>query len=519
MTARKNATWTIVTFTVIGLLLTLATSGQLSPAQIIHTNGTIIAPNMSGITVTPSNIIGTNNLALGAQFTYGDLEYFHSDSQGQALMQNSGIKLVRIGDNNLDDIGTPLVLSWNETTHTGTFNWTVIDPVIQAIYASGAQPIIVLMGNMAGAALSNTTQFTNGMKGDPASDGLPFPADAASYAAAWVTHMQTMGYPVIYYEISNEIQNYLGDGGWPIIPFSGSNLIRMGDFATVYNTTVTAMKEVNPALSASFDFSWFGSVINWWVTNYTGTPLDRIDFHNYATNYIGEYSNDSGLLQAAQSITTGNTGYGTGFWSGSNPVLAQETYYNAKAVTLPLFDTESNLDSQWSPNTDPKIVQMVGAVFAALLLKTEILENVEAHIYFDWDASLSYHQSLSPPSYGFGLIDGDNHQPWYPYYVYQMIGNNLQVGDSIVSSTNSGNVSSFAWIDKGNLNILLINTANSTVSITVSGASGNFNYKKIDNTYSFLNAQPQTGTLSLPSSITMNGYTVILLTSTPTPPA
>jgi len=100
-----------------------------------------------------------------------------------------------------------------------------------------------------------------------------------------------------------------------------------------------------------------------------------------------------------------------------------------------------------------------------------------------------------------------------------MIGNNLQVGDSIVSSTNSGSVFSYAWIDKGNLNILLINTFNGTVSTTVSGATGNFNYEKIDNTYSYLNAQLQTGLLSLSSSIIMNGYTVILLTSTPMPPA
>jgi hypothetical protein len=293
----------------------------------------------------------------------------------------------------------------------------------------------------------------------------------------------------------------------------------MGDFATVYNATVTAMKQVNPAVSASFDFSWEVGVMSWWLANYTGVPLDRIDFHNYATSTAGYYT-DSELFQMAQTLT--NSEGSTGFWgtstSGNNPIYAQNMYYASKGVTLPLFDTESNLDAQWSPNTDPIIVQMDGAVFAALLLKTEILDNVDAHIYYDWQANLNYQQSLSPPSYGFGLIDSNNHQPWYPYYVYQMIGNNLQVGDSIVSSTNSGSVFSFAWIDKGNLNILLINTFNGTVSTTVSGATGNFNYEKIDNTYSFLNAQLQTGSLSLSSSITMNGYTVILLTPTPTTP-
>ncbi len=470
------------------------------------------------VTVTPSNIIGTNNLTLGTQLSFYDMKTFPTDSQGQTLINDAGIKLVRLFDGDLDAIGTPLVLGWNEASHTGTYNWTVVNPVIQAIYASGAQPLIVLMSNMASSAVDKTSVFTNGMAYDNALGGLPSPQDAASYAASWVTQMKTMGYPVVYYEIGNEINTWLfnsGDTGtWTTLNSAGDTLA--GYFATDYNASVTAMKAINSAVSVSYDFAWSSAMMSWWLADYTGTPLDRIDYHDYTIGTVGQENNVE-LFGTVQTLT--NTGGGTGFGSGSNPILAQQMYYDAKGVTLPLFDTESNLDYQWTPNTDPIIVQMTGAVWLALSLKTQILNNVKTNIYYAWQASLRYQQSLSPPSYGFGLIDSDNHQPWYPYYVYKMIGNNLQVGDSIVSSINSGSVFGLAWIDNGNLNILLINTFNGTVSTTVSGATGNFNYEKIDNTYSFLNAQLQTGSISLSSPIAMNGYTVILLTSTPTPPA
>jgi hypothetical protein len=522
MTTPKLAKGAIVAITLIVLLLTQTTAGQLSTTQTISISGTIITPTTSAITVTPSNVIGTNKLTLGTQLTFYDTENFPTDSQAQTLMNDAGIKLVRLFDSDYDAIDYPFVLSWNEGTHTGTYDWTKIDAVIEAIYASGAEPLVVLMSNMANSASSWSWLFSSGIPNDNSLNGLPSVADAVSYVSAFVAHMQSQGYPVKYYEIGNEINTWICQGGWTqeLTEWDG---IKAGDFATIYNACVTAMKAITSTVSVSFDFAWQTGMMSWWLANYTGTPLDRIDFHRYDSGTAGEMTDADAFHDAQLMIPDVGPGT-TGFWgssnNGNNPIYAQNMYFASKGVTLPLFDTESNMCSEADSTDEPRMVQMAGAVFAALLLKTEALNNIGAHIYFTWASSLSYEQSLSPPSYGFGLIEGNNHQPYYPYYVYQMIGNNLQVGDPIVStSSNTRNIVSFTWMDKGNLNILLINTFNSTVSTTVSGATGNFNYEKIDNTYSSLNAKLQTGSLSLSSPIIMNGYTVILLTSTPTPHA
>jgi hypothetical protein len=94
-----------------------------------------------------------------------------------------------------------------------------------------------------------------------------------------------------------------------------------------------------------------------------------------------------------------------------------------------------------------------------------------------------------------------------------MIGTNLQVGNPIIFSTDSASIKSLAWINNGKLKVLLVNISNTTVETVLSGIEGNFEYQKIDNTYSFMQAKLQTGTLSLSSSILMNGYTVMILTT------
>ena len=464
----------------------------------------------SDIMIDPSTVIGINNLTLGTQLTYYDMRDYPSDSFGKILMNDSGIKLVKVFDADFDAINTPLILSWNEITHTGTYNWAVLDNIVQAIYASGAEPLLVLMSSVPFTAAANTTVFANGMVSNSSFGGLPSPIDASSYCSSVVSHLQSQGHPVRYYEISNEPESWLCPDGW-VQTLNAQSQLRTGYFSAIYNASVTAMKQVNSTVSTSFDFSWQTGVMTWWLANYAGVALDRIDFHRYASNYIDEYTNAT-LMSRSNSMTADNSG--GGFWLESNPVYAQQMYLSAKGVTLPLFDTENGICSQSGATDNPLMVDMFNAVFTANLLRTEILNNVHVSVHYDWQAYLPYEQGLSPPTYGFGLINSDNHQAWYPYYAYRMIGQHLQVGDEILSSTNIvGDVSCLAWNNSGHLNILLVHTANNNTAVTVGGISGNFSFEKIDNTHSFLTAQLQTGTLNSSSPITMNGYTVLFLTS------
>jgi hypothetical protein len=373
-----------------------------------------MAIDSSLINVNSSYVIGANNMVLGTQLTFDDMKYFPDDNVGQTLMRNTGLKLVRVFDDDFEVMANkgqipPIVVSWNETSHSGTYNWTVVDRVIQSIYSSGAEPMIVLMSKMALNANAAERIFKNGFDPNSATYNLPNVFDAESYARAWAAHMKEKGFPIKYWEIGNEIETWLfTDMGnsWQFF-FSTEESTKAGCFATIYNRTVTAIKQVYPSASVSFDFVWFRGMIDWWVSNYNGTPIDRIDFHRYESHVIGN-PNDSALFGTAQSMDEGDFT----FWSGSNPILAQQKYYSGEGVRLPIYDTECNMGSVSGVSDEPRIVQMSGAVYTALVLKTEILKGVSYHVYYDWQANLPWEQTRNPPTYGFGLINDANHQPW-----------------------------------------------------------------------------------------------------------
>lgn len=154
---------------------------------------------------------------------------------------------------------------------------------------------------------------------------------------------------------------------------------------------------------------------------------------------------------------------------------------------------------------------MVGAVWTALVLRTSILDGVTCNAYF----SFGSHPAYTQIGKGFGLVNLDNGKPWYPYYVNKWIGSNLKIGDPLVNSTSSSsNVRSLAWIDNSKLNILVINIANTATALSIKNIPGPLNYYKIDNTYSYLTPQVQTGTLNPATILTMNGYAVVLLQTT-----
>ena len=124
------------------------------------------------------------------------------------------------------------------------------------------------------------------------------------------------------------------------------------------------------------------------------------------------------------------------------------------------------------------------------------------------------------PSTGenFGMVDKDTITPYYPYYVMKWFGNNSAVGDPILNLTvsTSSNVRTLSWLNSGKLNIMFIHKSSITESITLQGVSGQFNYQKIDDPSetSYLNPTVQTGTVNAGDTLTLNGYTVMLLQQT-----
>jgi hypothetical protein len=111
-------------------------------------------------------------------------------------------------------------------------------------------------------------------------------------------------------------------------------------------------------------------------------------------------------------------------------------------------------------------------------------------------------------SENFGMVNVDTANPYYPYYVYRMVGPNSGKGDSIIqSSSSSSDISTIAWLHGGKLKVLLINKVTGQRDVALSGVEGEITFQKIDNTASGL----QTGTVSANKVISMNGYSVVLL--------
>ncbi|MFH1229481.1 MAG: M14 family zinc carboxypeptidase [Candidatus Aenigmatarchaeota archaeon] len=460
----------------------------------------------SQVTINTNSIISQNKLSLGTQLTFDTLKYFPSTTgyQARTLMENANIKIVRLFDKDFKSpFGHQPCTSWDEATHTGTFDWTIVDPVIDSIISSGATPLVNLLSGIA----PNVNEFPSGMP--KSSTGLPSPQDAASYASAWAQHFKDKNYPVQYYEISNEIQFYIFTNGWT---FDSTAASKEDNFIAVYNAAAAAIKSVNPNAKVSFDFSWENDVMNYWLDN-DGADLDSINFHRYDEGAIGQYT-DQQMFATANSQFSGNSGIG----DGNNVLSAQNAYYNKRHVTLPLIDSESGFCSSNEGGSEPRIQKMSGAVWLALLLRTEIIEGVSYHNFFTWDSSMGYQNTNNLLGQGFGIINADDSKPWYPYYVYQMIGPNLAVGDDMVSSSSDSNdILSLAWKDSGKLNVLLIHTGTDTSDVSLQGISGQFTYQKIDDpsgTSFLMDSAVQTGTVNAGDSITLNGYTVMLLEQT-----
>jgi hypothetical protein len=434
------------------------------------------------VTVNAANTVAIDQYVLG--FTLGDAGVWLSSSAEQQLAKNANFKMVHLFDASLKPC-----TQWYESSKTGTFNWTSVDSLVQKIFAIGAQPIISL-----GFCSSGPLGIPSGMAVNP-STGLPYPSSFAAYCRAWVNHMKTKGFNVKYYEIFNEAWYYF----YPT--WTRWNSTKAGYFLQVFNACYEAMHLANPQVLVGNDASLHRKFLDYWIAH--GGKLNFLSFHKYDCY---AYASDQATLQRVEQhfFITDSLFYGVND--------ARKLWYNAHGVTLPAIATEANWAATYYSGTDPRLQQVVGAVWTALMIRSSILNNVQCECYFKFASSKTDELAhRSSGGYGFGMINQDNNQPWYPYYVQKLIGTNLVVGDKIVYSTSSTNVRSLAWVHGGKLNLLLICKSNELQYVKFSGLQGTLTYFKIDNAVSYQTPRVQTGTVSATATLSLNGYTVMLI--------
>lgn len=454
-------------------------------SRALLSTGTIDYSSIVSVKVNSSTIMGTNALSLGFQISYGSLGLFLRYSQLRELAKEAQFKLVRFFDG-LNSSYIPSMMPceyFNETSKTGTYNWTVVDYAVEKIFEIGAEPLVSLGVSPQGKIVLPPGMTTN------LTTGLPHPESYASYATEWVKHFKAKGWNVRFFEILNEPWVYFG--ALPI------NTTRLGYYMRLFAVCRSAMKQENAAVYVSFDFIHKKPVLDYWLDQ-NGPDVDSLNFHKYDDSKLPAQYTDAEMFVSAERLE-----------SWYSIVEAQQLWLQRRGEHLPMICSESNLNGA-SPKTDVRIQQMTGAVWLALLLRSEILAGVSYHIYYE--LSSGYHSD----SYGFGMIHRLNHsrtfKPWYAYYLQHLIGNNLNLGDLIVESTTSSeDIRSLAWIHQGTLNLLLISKANASRKIRQEGVAGPSYFYKIDNTIPWENPAIQEGIVNTTDVVHLKGYTVILL--------
>lgn len=459
----------------------------------IPSTGKIIYSSQETVAIGTNKIIGTNNLSLGFHLDWLSWSGFVNQPVRQELAEAANFKLIRVFDfRNTEPLLKPCIY-WNETTKSGTWNWKNIDTLTNTIFSIGAEPLFTL-----GWARENIENYIpNGMAVNPYTN-LPYPESWAAYCAEWVKHFEQNDFPVSYYQIMNEPAAYFG--------WTPPNATKLGYYVELWNEAARAMRAINPAVMLSQDCITRKGVLEYWIEN--GDDVDFLDFHKYDSFFMPCEYDEANLLSRAETryFETGTTAWGVDD--------ARQKWFTARGHWLPVINSESNMNAAADTGTDPRLQQLTGAVWLALVLRTGITKGVNYNVYFEYSSSKSSGDGTSTGGSGFGMINSDNNEPWYTYYVHQLIGSKLSIGDQLVESvSSSSDIVSLAWVNKDNVNVLLIcKNNNADFVLKVNGFQGSIDYSKIDSAFSWQYPQIQTGTIDSTSNLIINGYTVILLT-------
>lgn len=492
LNSHKKIAWTtfllaILAFSVVSVSFGLQSSSAISSTGMIN-----YWPRVD-IAVNVSKVIGVNNLSLGFQLDWHHWKTFIDRPAQSQLAQDAGFRLVRVFDFRPTSPRLMPCTYWNESTKTGTWNWANVDAFVQKIFEIGAEPLFCL----GYARLNIQNYIPPGMAVNPTTQ-LPDPDSYAAYAAEWVRHFKQLGLPVRFYQIMNEPWAYFG--------WNPSDTTKLAYYVELWNTVARAMRAENPNVLLTHDAVTQKNVFNYWLEH--GDDVDFLDFHKYDSDTIGKHS-DAEIFNRAEI-----RGFEDVSWSALLSIsTARQRWFNARGKWLPAINSESNFNSAWQTGTDPKIQQMVGSIWLALVLRTSVLKGLNYNIYFEFSSSKSWELANRPSGgWGFGMTNEDDNEPWFPYYVNKMIGSNLGFGDKIVETKSiSDEIRTLAWIHNGKLVILLICKAAESRMISFEGITGQIDIMWIDSAISYISPEVQEATKDAGDQIQLNGYTVMLL--------
>jgi hypothetical protein len=447
-------------------------------------------------------VIGTNNLSLGAQIHGYD--NFPGKPTLRQKAQDIGFEIIRVFVTK--DKGTEPCLSWNETSLTGVFDWSHIDPLVNSIFEIGAEPLL----NVGAGEFPNIV-VPPGMTKNYMGTRFPNPKSFGPYVVAIMRHLKSIGRNVEYWEIWRT----------PAIRDS-SGYINAGivlNYTKFFNVVQDYIHGVDPNALVSSDRTMYRAFFDIFVKSAKGVGfLSYMKYDAYGTPYYRPEGYNSGdkVMQAA-GVLDKPTG---GSWAIYSPKEMQREWVAHQGHVLPVVVVETNLNSSYEAGTDERIQTPLGSAWYAEALKSFILDGtVSTSIYHKYCSDES---SLWGPNrtkgWGLGMIKSTYpYEEWYAYWTNYLFGKTLQVGNSLfyTSAQNNTLVSVLAWGNATNYFVVVIGKTNNTYSVDLQLNKGEVNTQntlhvyRIDMQYNGLYSRDVN--YSAPIRLTLADYSVNLV--------
>jgi len=459
-----------ILFAILLMLLAAVVNSQTRSVNAL--DSTVVTVNVD------TNVqIGTNNLKLGTQVepTMKLPEKIVLKNDAKAV----GFGLIRIFLYEYEPC-----TSWNEKTCTGTFDWSSFDKIIQAIHETGSEPLVCID--------IRPTHPPPGMYVDP-STKLPRIESIVEYSGAVAKHAKEKALNVNYWEVLNEPQYYAFKEMNP-------NGAVVALVVKIFNEVSARIHSVLPNSVCGLNCCNVKAFLDYFVKY--GQGVGFLGFHKYDTGDPTPWFGDSEVLKLASVGCQ---------WQEAEytPAQMRDVWKKARGEELPIICSETNLNWAYESGTDPRIQQAVGAVWYAEEIRSFALMGVHHSIYYTLASSktteLLYQKT---GGWGFGMMDYEGYDKWYPYLVNYLIGNNLGYHSPLFQATTSNitKVSALAW-KNGNRNmILLLNKDIDEVTLQIVGMpTGQLAAYRIDNSSTKIEEE-----VTATRQFRMKGYTVLL---------
>jgi hypothetical protein len=410
------------------------------------------------VSLSPGTVLGSDRLSVGTVLQPPFLPA--ADPDVASMWRPLGMHLVRMSEFDWDSAQT-----WDAASATPQFQWTTFSSLLGTVRALGAVEMVSLPvgtwgdGNYLPAGMPLDRSLV--VRGWGGSTGY-FPTVSAydAYVSAFARYAAAESGAVAYYTIGNEVPT-----------FSSAVLVK---YTALFNAAAAIIHRYQPHALVGFDNSIAKADFAYFLNNSHG--LGFLSFHYYpAYGLCGSWSSyceptgSNGYWTDAQLMAPSSGLTGQPFVP---PKTAQALWMRYRGQTLPIVDSETNLNSATPYGSDPRIQTDFGAAWLAHVLRQGALQNLNDLLYFQ-DASFDTTTKTAPwGGFGFGFAKESDARDvdWKlaPYWTIRTWDRDFGFPTPILGVTSSlSTLESFAVRNGTGANVWLVNDAPDSVDFSV----------------------------------------------------